>query len=342
MNKSGRVRQLISSVVLLCSASVAHASDCGLLGNLLDVCKAAEVAGKEAGEKAAKAVVDASENVFKSVNYFGSLIEDFYSSDPAKKERASKILKGVFGEAFATSNMQWQVRLAFRGLDTTKSPLRVIILTDVTDPIDPVLTTDIHEARRVDWNPQTIRGNKPASPTDLAAYKKDMAAIQADIEVAISPVMAQLTQSTANFSTDLERVCLDKERKKRPRSGSSGVTFEQIRPCLQEEGTKRLAAVVLAVADDRVDLRADQLVATAPWLGQQFVTIVIPEGDLKAHPRLEMEMTIHDSSNVDIVAPAFQDNPREISAKRMLSSKSYMSLEPEHGGTYKAFTVALK
>jgi hypothetical protein len=112
--------------------------------------------------------------------------------------------------------------------------------------------------------------------------------------------------------------------------------------CVRGKEVEMQADAILALADDRVDLRADQLEMSVAWFGQRFVTIVIPERDLLAHPGVEIEMTIRDKNNPDVVIPSFDGNPREINPKMLIQLPTYKSIDPSHGGKYKAFTVSIQ
>lgn len=319
----------VCAIAFLCLvAAVCHAdSDCGWIGEKVGLCAAA----RQAGADAAKEIVKASENVFKSVNYFGSLVEDYNSTDAAKKARAMTILKSTFGDAFdVNKSAQWVVRLDVKGLDATQKPFRVIILKDHLAS-DTTISKDIKDATRSDWSTQVLRGAVPGAPDDPLAYKKSLDAIQTDIQARVL--------ATIRAPIGLKNVCGAEYVQKHP--GIMGYQISALQPCIEEKQSQMWAAAVMALADDRIDLRAKQLEATAQWLGEPFITFVIPNDDLTSNSKIEMVMSITEKSNKDLVVPGFEHG-RQISARQMIAGTTYISSYPDDGGKYKAFTVRLQ
>src|SRR5262249_3272032 len=61
-------------------------------------------AASEAGAEAAAKLLEASRNVPLTTNQFGLLIDEYYSSDPAKRDKAHRIINGVFPDLAQDKN----------------------------------------------------------------------------------------------------------------------------------------------------------------------------------------------------------------------------------------------
>lgn len=295
-------------------------------------CKPAEKLG-ESAEKVGKNVETASENVYSAVNFWAQLIQWYHAGTPEQKEKARQIIQGVFGlSAPPTGEFAWEVELRVRGVDTSKTPLRVMILTDYDEPTVKELAMQIYQGQRVELNPQTIIGNKPPSPKDPASYLKSLEAIQSDIAKVAQP--AFLPEGMSNFGCRKQYTGPSDQAAQR----NANLAFTK---CVANASAAQMAKAIMTLADDRVDLRADQLTAAAPWLGQPYITIIVPDSDLAAQPDLELELTIHAKGKADNVLPTFANNPREVPRVRLVQSPAYKSPDPTHGGVYRAFTLRL-
>ena len=316
--------------VALLVPSTALAEECEWWQDLIGICSAGEQI-REGIEEGAERAGDA---VFSTFNYWTKLIEDYHTGTAEEQKKARQIVTRVFGAADLTATPNpFQVRVEVSGVDTTKHPLRVAILTDYEQTAGTVREV-IYKGVRSDFNFVQLR-QVPGAPADLGAYKRSLSAIRAEVAAAASAVgkhavELDLGNQRANFLPKCASV-----------HDGGFVVNQACRDTSQKLLSENLVKAIMALADERIELRSNRLSVSAPWSGQPYVTIVVPEEDVKNHPKLAMIYTIHVTGKVDHALPPFVGNPGEISVERMRESPPFESEVPDHGGSYQIAPVVI-
>ena len=153
--------------------------------------------------------------------------------------------------------------------------------------------------------------------------------------------------------TDLHRKILDRQSRfeacnsaASSRGVNSGrLSQEKYQACMKDnvaELSRLLSGMVRPLVDNRELLATDPISVAVPWNGEPFITVVIPEEQLKLHQQLEIEMVIHLTDNESKVVPEFAANPLEISPQVMRQSAVIESRRSDIGqGRLQAETVTL-
>ena len=324
----GAVHIVLATILFAYMPTEAFADDsCSGLKDFFGLCTDTKMI-KETGAQLGSDLKTSTDTMYSAVNFWSQLIQWYYAGTPEQKQKAQAILNGVFGtKDLNYAAFQWEVALSFRGIDTTKHSFQVAILPSYKQPSAEDLKKKIASGAAIDLNPTSIVANKPPSPSEPTAYYKTIEQVRDAVKVQSKGIAQQIGEAGAGSAYG---EC----------SSQNGENWTKSAECLTLKAQDRLATAILAVADRRLDLVADQPLATQPWLGEQWITLVIPTEDLASQPNLEV-LTIRAKDRSETVLPIFARHPRSISRYYLVNAPQFSSPDPAHGGQFSAFTMEM-
>ncbi len=352
-------RAIVLSVSIFVWTHTAYANDCGWIGDVLGLCDAAEVIGKDAAEEVGKSVVAASENAYSAINFWAKLIQDYHTGSEEQQENARTLVRKVFGTDNLDATEPFLATFEFSGFDTKQHPLRVAALS-LARP-DP--TQKIKEARSVDFNFKSLRGRYPVEQVNHADYEKDIAKLRKHVGNQVgnfinalnSGGMPQLSKSFNNsrlqadcsnvnsvegWYTHFGKHPMNCQSKAIP-AGSPRDIVSQVKTMWRHNRGARddLTSAIMSILDDKVHLKGARKRFSIPYQGQRHIALVIPSTDIANHRTLSANFTIHVKGQPDKTLPIYENNDWEISWASLDRAAEYESIRPDHGHTYKAYLM---
>jgi len=287
----------------------------------------------DAGKAVGEGIKDLSHSVFKSLNYWASLIEDFHTGSPERKKAARLIIAGVFGpiDESIDLSIDWDLQLRLGGFDSSVAPLRIAVMLDTLSTIG-TLEEHIKNASRADVNFRRVDGRHPPAPTNEEENRLAMEEFQRRVKEAAQKAAHQIFFPAAGqeFLNSLSR----EDRRKYPPSlealeESEREKFEKSKDVVRYRRgllAKELEdLVMLSTVDQKAKPHPDRATITQPWWLQPFITLLVPKSDLEAHPNLQVSMIIHKHDDSEKRLRQFHDE-FEFPMKRLRKN----AIESEH------------
>jgi hypothetical protein len=167
----GAMRGLLSCafMAMLFTPVEASADDCGFMGRILDVCKMARDAGREAAIEMAKGMDVATLNARELTNQFGALVADLNGKDPVRASRARNIFEGVLGRSLKTGevpSLQLSVQLV------AKAGTTLDVDTYVFSRDDNAVVKKLFDNDKTSFNARRLNASPIEPFTDAVVRKR--------------------------------------------------------------------------------------------------------------------------------------------------------------------------
>jgi hypothetical protein len=334
------------SVAFVAAPLTARAADCGMIGGWLGLCEAAAAAGRDAAIAAGRSVENAADTAFSAVNYWPWLIQKYHTGTEAEKKQARELISKVFGVDAIADAQPFQVTFYVEGVDTTQSPLDLIVLRDYTTPN---LATKIGNGNTSDFNAMPIVGSAPPAQESYETYIADVSAIRARLfntfnAVDSSPLNWGGFLVGCSMNSPGQAVCQSLEDGQtysvchvRPVACDSNVEWAKARRSLDS-----MVDAIMFTVDPKVEKRANRPSVSIAYEGYNYLTLVFPEEQLRLQPKLSISFNVHLKGKPDDSIPIFEGNRWEISQASLIASNNvYESSRREHSGRYIAYLVDL-
>jgi hypothetical protein len=284
------MKRYILAVAALAVFSITQADDCPWY--TLGFCDAGKSV-EDAATTVKEGMVESTTIAQSTINPFVQLIYWLHSGTDEQKKQARQILEGAFGMKVNPGDVpSFSVTFGFRNLDVTKAPLNVALIRTNNRLDDTQLAALVEQGEYQDLNFVPVVGKSPAIPDDFVAYQNDVSEVRKAVEANLAPYTYNRFDPTCR-QTNLCSECSCSEWSNKPI-------------------TDAISNAIMAVVDRKVHIAGSRPSATFNWTGERHLTLLIPESDLKAHPKLQVFMTIHPAQKIDTPLPDFVNNEKEI------------------------------
>lgn len=302
------IRKVLAATLLLLTTGCARAD----LADLLGIKETARQAGREAATEIARAADTATRNLAMMTNQFGLLIDDFYSGDEVKANKARKILEGVFGRTLTTAdNVKLQMTAAFEGdvapADRLEADLWLFPNID-NDTLKRVAAagasfhgTPIKAALPSGTTLDTVRANVLAKAQAFATRGGGASAI--------GTRSSECYRKFPNFDTNSLRVI--------PRHPKAQQQYEA---CIAEKEALDLTEIVMA-SFSAANALTTQGTVTRDLPGGRFVAVVANKQSVeKLRDKLKITFWVHQAGDSQKRIGAFREVVRSIDPADMLKN----------------------
>jgi hypothetical protein len=268
------------AAALLLAATVCQA-DCAFY----DIRCAASEAGREAAEKVAKELPEVG---FKTVNYWGYILEMYHTGTPDQKAWATKLIKGELGidPNAADINRQFEVAVTFTGVDTRAHSLHVAVLEDSTD--DATIAATIVAGTRDEMSAfQAVDSTANVAPPKMPVNLEEIRQLLYNQALSGPEYMAP---SFFSARTQIKYVAWCA-------TSVGGLYQPAPYPCQPNANTSKAVAkflsnLIISALNPQI-VRTSGVELRYPWMLNPRLTVLIPKHELDSQPSLEMSVTIY-------------------------------------------------
>ena len=341
-------RAAIALILINLLASNAHA-DC----SWYDLPCAAREAGREAAKEFSDGMVQSTDIVYSAINFWPWLIQKYHTGTEAEQKEARELVKKVFGVDSIEAAKPFEITFQFEGIDTSENELDFILLRDYAKPD---LRQKIARGNTADFNSVSIIGVSPPHQDEYEEYLADVKSVESRVAQAVSDVIGSGMVGYSGVNVNYSNRALPRWACTNFVSGGedtymapAGLGSASQFTCGQhpdwQKANKaylRLVSAIMLTIDPKIDKRANRPTASFAYEGYQYLTIVIPEAQLRAQPNLKIHFSIHVKDNIQKPIPLFEGNVWDIEQKSIAQQdRIFSSTRKEHDGRYYAYTIDL-
>lgn len=239
-----------------------------------DIRCAASEAGREAAEKVAKELPEVG---FKTVNYWGYILEMYHTGDANQKAWATKLIRGELGidPNATTTTDRFEIALTFGGFDPKLGPVDVAVLEDSAND-DQITASIIAGSRAAMSDFRTLQASNNIAPPQTPVNMEDLRkAIQA--RATAGPKISGSFGAQPGW-------CM-------VANGLSAGVCQATN--VSQAGVSTYLADLIVFALNPPNPRTAGNEIRFPWLLNPRLTVLIPDKELTAQKDLEMSLTVY-------------------------------------------------